>query len=316
MANTSTPIIKEEQEDPFSLLPHTTTSSSLSSSSEEDPLSFSSSCRAFWAHTTTSSSSEDTEAVFAPHPHTTTSSEDTEAVFAPHPHTTTSSSSSWSAPIVLNLPPHMTTSSTSSSISSVTTPFLDLPLVLVLTLEDRKIYTDDVDAYEYWVNDNPSFYDWSYSFFIVVHHFLLDIYVQHTINIDLQYGNHGVNVLYYNNTHPIGISINTFIDDNTDDVSIGSASLMSTTMFDRTDTDRIDPFTFTLDRNDGFDTPTAAPTYGHLLLDPLASINQLFERTYNPDDFASTPTAAAPTYNHLLLDPSYVYDPNDFIIEV
>ena len=277
MANTSTPIIKEEEEDPFSLLPHTTTSSSLSSSSEEDPLSFSSSCRAFWAHTTTSSSSEDTE-----------------AVFAPHPHTTTSSSSSWSAPIVLNLPPHMTTSSssTSSSISSVTTPFLDLPLVLVLTLEDRKIYTDDVSAYEYWVNNEESFYDWAYSFFIVVHHFLLDIYVQHTINIDLQYGNHGVNVLYYNNTHPIGISINTFIDDNTDDVSIGSASLMSTTMFDRTDTDRIDPFTFN------------------------PNLNQLFDRTYNPDDFASTPTAAAPTYDHLLLDPSYVYDPNDFIIEV
>ena len=68
------------------------------------------------------------------------------------------------------------------------------------------------------------------------------------------------------------------------------------------------------DRNDGFDTPapTAAPT--SLLLDPSASINQLFDRTYNPDDFAA-PTAA-PTYDHLLLDPSYVYDPNDFIIEV
>ncbi|OEU10405.1 hypothetical protein FRACYDRAFT_247482 [Fragilariopsis cylindrus CCMP1102] len=241
MANTSTPIIKEEEEDPFSLLPHTTiSSSSLSSSSEEDPLSLSSSCY-FWNNTTTSSEEDD---------------EDDEALF------------------VVNLPPHTTTSS-SSSISSVTTPFLDLPLVLVLTLEDRKIYTDDVSAYEYWVNNEESFYDWAYSFFIVVHHFLLEIYVQHTIDIDLQYDNHGVNVLYYNNTHPIGISINTFIDDNTDDVSIGSTS-----MFDRTDTDRIDPFTLAsinqlFDRNDGFDT--AAPTYDHLLLDPSASINQLFD---------------------------------------
>ncbi|OEU17527.1 hypothetical protein FRACYDRAFT_237946 [Fragilariopsis cylindrus CCMP1102] len=353
MANTSTPIIKEEEEDPFSLLPHTTTSSSLSSSSEEDPLSFSSSCRAFWNNTTTSSSSsslsssseedededEDDEASstlfvlnLPPHMTTTSSStsssissittlantgtpiikvessssdedEDDEALFVVNlpPHTTTSSSSSWSAPIVLNLPPHMTSSSsTSSSISSITTPFLEQPLLLIEILEDRNIYTDDIEAYQYLVHhQGPGYSATSYSFNVVVHYLLPNVQIQHTVNINHQ--DDDVHLLFYNNTHPMGISINDiFVDDNADDfMSIGSASLI---MFDR---------------NDGFDTPapTAAPT--SLLLDPSASINQLYDHLLlNPDDFDSAPTAAAPTYNHLLLDPSYVYDPNDFIIEV
>ena len=199
--------------------------------------------------------------------------------FSPHPHTTASSSSSLSTPTVLNLPPHMTTSSTSSSTSSITTPFLDLPLQLVLTLHDRKIYTDDVDAYEYWVNNEAAFSDWAYSFFIVVHHFLLDIYVQHTIHIDLEYGNHRVNVLYYNNTNPIGISINTFIDDDTDDISIGSASYV------------YDPNDFI---NDGFSTGNRSP----------------------PTPLTIPPTSTPPTYDNPLLDHSYVNDPNDFTIWV
>ena len=247
MANTSTPIIKEEEEDPFSLLPHTTTSSSLSSSSDED---------------------EDDEALF-----------------------------------VVNLPPHTTTSSsssTSSSISSITTPFIDQPLLLIEILEDRNIYTDDIQAYQYLVHhQGPGYSATSYSFNVVVHYLLPNVQIQHTVNINHQ--DDDVHLLFYNNTHPMGISINDiFVDDNADDfMSIGSASLI---MFDR---------------NDGFDTPapTAAPT--SLLLDPSASINQLYDHLLlNPDDFDSAPTAAAPTYNHLLLDPSYVYDPNDFIIEV
>ena len=279
MANTSTPIIKEEEEDPFSLLPHTTTSSSLSSSSDED---------------------EDDEALFV--------------VNLP-PHTTTSSSSSWSAPIVLNLPPHMTSSSsTSSSISSITTPFLEQPLLLIEILEDRNIYTDDIQAYQYLVHhQGPGYSATSYSFNVVVHYLLPNVQIQHTVNINHQDDNHDVHLLFYNNTHPMGISINNiFIDDNADD----STSLMST-MYDRTDTDPLyvyNPDDF-MSIGSASSPPLMPTTYDHLLLDPSASINQLFDRTYNPDDFASTPTAA-PTYDHLLLDPSYVYDPNDFIIEV
>ncbi|OEU10189.1 hypothetical protein FRACYDRAFT_247806 [Fragilariopsis cylindrus CCMP1102] len=220
MANTSTPIVKEEEEDPFSLLPHTTTSSSLSSSSED--LSFSSSCRAFWNNTTTSSSSSEED-----------EDEDDEAsstlfVLNLPPHMTTSSSS---APIVLNLPPHMTSSSssTSSSISSITTPFIDQPLLLIEILEDRNIYTDDIQAYQYLVHhQGPGYSATSYSFNVVVHYLLPNVQIQHTVNINHQ--DDDVHLLFYNNTHPMGISINDiFVDDNLDDfMSIGSASASTT----------------------------------------------------------------------------------------
>ena len=120
----------------------------------------------------------------------------------------------------------MASSSSLSSLSSST----NLPLLLILTLEDRKMYTNNIPAYEYWVyNQGPGYNSATpYSFVVVVHHLLLDVHIQHTVTINHQDDNHDVHVLYYNNTRSLSIS-DVFIDGNgtntsndTDGNSIGS----------------------------------------------------------------------------------------------